>query len=204
MDFSIENHAPLTEEGFCSISIPSNTPPFPIFATPPSKPILPQQDVVVTDRLTLQPVSPSKRSIPESYHEITTGIEIDANEFLPKDLAQIIEERKPCELVWYARIMMCTCAISSIESALSGFMTVIEKDEATAIREYLYKAISKYTASEAPPLLLLSARTLDQIITRKKARIRIKQTKSVLQCQLQLLGPLKNLSNCLANRQTPT
>ncbi|VDB89181.1 Bgt-60046 [Blumeria graminis f. sp. tritici] len=200
MDFTIENHAPMTERGSCSFSITSNTPPISLSVTPPSQPILPQHNVLVTDRPTLQPVPPSKRANPKSCHEATAENVNDANEFLPRELAQIIEERQRRELAWHARIMMCTCAISSIESALSGFMKDIEKDEATAIRDYLCKAISKYSASEAAPLLLPFPRSLDQFLTGQKARIKIKRIKLALQCQIQQLDPLRNLSNCLASR----
>ncbi|EPQ66221.1 Bgt-3395 [Blumeria graminis f. sp. tritici] len=200
MDFTIENHAPITERGSCSFSIPSNTPPIFLSATPPSQPILPQHDVVVTDRPTLQPVPPSKHENPKSCHDTTAENVNDANEFLPRKLAQIIEERQRRELAWHACIMMCTCAISSIESALSGFMKDIEKDEATATRDYLCKAISKYAASEAAPLLLPFPRSVDQFLTGHKARIKIKRIRLALQRQLQQLDPLRNFPNCLASR----
>ncbi|VDB83694.1 Bgt-20130 [Blumeria graminis f. sp. tritici] len=91
MDFTDENHAPTTETDSSSFSIPSKTPLISHSATPSSQPILPQYDVVVTDRLTLQPVPPSKRAIPKSCHEATENVNV-ANEFLPRKLAQIIEE----------------------------------------------------------------------------------------------------------------
>ncbi|VCU39327.1 Bgt-3395-3 [Blumeria graminis f. sp. tritici] len=91
MDSTIENHAPMTERGSCSFIIPSNTPPISLSATPPSQPILPQHDVVVTERPTLQPVPPYKHANPKSCHKTTAENVNDASKFLPRELAQIIE-----------------------------------------------------------------------------------------------------------------
>ena len=181
MGFNIENHALMAERGFYSFSIPSNTPPISHSATPPSQPILHPHDVVVTDRPTLQPVPSSQRAIPKSCRETTTENVNYANEFLSRELAQIIEEWQRRELAWNPRIMD------------------IEKDEAMEIRDYLCKAISKYAVSEAPPLLLSFSRTLDQFLAGQKAWIMTKQTKLALQSQLRRLGSLGSLSNCLAN-----
>ncbi|POS86106.1 hypothetical protein EPUL_002531 [Erysiphe pulchra] len=96
----------------------------------------------------LIPISPSPIASPSSPNKINI-----ANAFLPKELAEIVAIRQLRERAWYARLMICTTAISSLESTLANLKDEIEVEEvATVARKGKKKArISLSTKTiEAP------------------------------------------------------
>lgn len=123
------------------------------FASTPSQPSLPEQDMVVTHRPILQSIPPSKRAITETSYEITVGILDDANKSLPKQLAQNDEDQQCSELDQHTPTMTCVDAINNFESTLSGLSKDIEEDDATAINEHPHQAIPQYSEPESvhPP-----------------------------------------------------
>ncbi|KHJ30992.1 putative eka-like protein [Erysiphe necator] len=52
---------------------------------------------------------------------------------------------------WHARLMICTTAISSIESSLANFKDDIEKEEVAAFQAYLQLAIDNFAAVDTSP-----------------------------------------------------
>lgn len=87
MDISKENYVPTKSGASVLFAF------YPVTHPPPSQPRPPQHDMELSDRSLLQPIPPSKRAMPRSCQKAsTTRIVNNANEFLHKELAQIIEE----------------------------------------------------------------------------------------------------------------
>ncbi|KAI1005748.1 hypothetical protein K3495_g2462 [Podosphaera aphanis] len=80
-----------------------------------------------------------------------TGETETVNAYLPRELANIVEERQRRQLAWHVRMMICTSAISSIDSLLANFKEGVEKEEVTAFQIYFRQAISLFAASDAAP-----------------------------------------------------
>ncbi|KHJ30438.1 putative eka-like protein [Erysiphe necator] len=59
--------------------------------------------------------------------------------------------RQRRERAWHARILICTCVISNIDSTLADFKDEILKEEAAALQIYLQQAISKFAAHDSSP-----------------------------------------------------
>ncbi|POS82282.1 hypothetical protein EPUL_005351, partial [Erysiphe pulchra] len=134
MDISHETQAPSTERSHHSPPIPP-IPPIPNIQLP----------------------LPFTSPLPPLNPEITTKI-IDGsdksevkNAFLPKELADIIATRQRHERAWHARLMICTTAISNIESTLEHFKDEIEKEEAVVFKASIRLAISNFTAVDTLP-----------------------------------------------------
>ncbi|POS82576.1 hypothetical protein EPUL_004491, partial [Erysiphe pulchra] len=146
MDISQETQAPSTERSHQPPPIP-NSP----FASP--TPLLNLEPPTKTSggRLILKPVAPSKRPIterptPSCSNKISSG-----NAFLPKELAEIVAIRQLRERAWHARLMICSNAISSIESTLANFKEAIEKEKVAAFKAYLQLTIANIAAVDSSP-----------------------------------------------------
>ncbi|POS85267.1 hypothetical protein EPUL_004099 [Erysiphe pulchra] len=59
------------------------------------------------------------------------------SKFIPQELAEIVAIRQRRERAWHARILICTCVISNIDSTLANFKDEISKEEAAALQIYL-------------------------------------------------------------------
>ncbi|KHJ33500.1 putative eka-like protein [Erysiphe necator] len=59
--------------------------------------------------------------------------------------------RQRRERAWHARLMICTTAISSIESSLANFKDEIEIEEVAAFQAYLQLAIANFAAVDTSP-----------------------------------------------------
>ncbi|POS86623.1 hypothetical protein EPUL_003797 [Erysiphe pulchra] len=126
MDRSQESEALSTESSNQLPPIPNSSPPI---ASPlsPSNPV--PQSKTIDRRHILKPVAPSKRP----------------------ELADIIATRQRRERAWHARLMICTTAISNIESTLVKFKNDIEKEEVEAFKAYLRLAIANFAAVDTSP-----------------------------------------------------
>ncbi|KHJ31409.1 putative eka-like protein [Erysiphe necator] len=71
--------------------------------------------------------------------------------YLPKDIREIIEQRRRRERAWHVRLSICTSVISNIESTLLVYKNDIEKEEADLVRNYLQQAIALLAASDNAP-----------------------------------------------------
>ncbi|POS84807.1 hypothetical protein EPUL_004044 [Erysiphe pulchra] len=153
MDISQESQAPSTER-----SQPPPSPQYPIFNSPfpfpfpfasPSPPLNLELPSKTTDgRQILKPVAPSKRPVFERPTQI--------------ELAEILSIRQRRERARHARLMICTTAISSIDSNLACFKDEIEKEEAVAFKAYLQLAIANFAAVDTSPTYQKSHHTLDR------------------------------------------
>ncbi|POS83903.1 hypothetical protein EPUL_004719 [Erysiphe pulchra] len=129
---------------------PSTSPNSPSPFVSPIPPLNLQLPIKTTDgRQILKPVAPSKRPVTERPY--LTNKPNFGNAFLPKELAEIVAIRQRCERAWHARLMICTAAISSIESKLANFKDEIEKEEVAAFKAYLQLAIAKFAAVDTSP-----------------------------------------------------
>ncbi|POS84104.1 hypothetical protein EPUL_005118 [Erysiphe pulchra] len=73
------------------------------------------------------------------------------NALLPKELAEVNATRQMYERAWHARILICTTAISYINSTLASLVDKIEKEEVSPFKAYLGLAIAKFTAADSSP-----------------------------------------------------
>ncbi|POS86016.1 hypothetical protein EPUL_001592 [Erysiphe pulchra] len=95
----------------------------------------------------------SRQRIRNTHKTCKDKFEIQ-NAFLPKELAHIIATRLRRERAWHARLMICTTAISNIESTLGNLKDEVEREEVVAFKAYLRLAIAHFAAvdtSPAPP-----------------------------------------------------
>ena len=138
MDIVQEIQTPTTEKSpnnSPSPPIPKNPLPSTPTAQPPTTPPDPMPQITtVADRQILQPVPPSKRVLPEALHSANEKNIKSTSSFLPQELAEIVAIRQRRERAWHTRIMICTSAISSIESMLAGFQDEVGKEEASAFQ----------------------------------------------------------------------
>ncbi|POS84290.1 hypothetical protein EPUL_004346 [Erysiphe pulchra] len=140
MDPSPESLAPLTELGYQ----PPPIPPVPPIPNSPS-PIAPPPPL---EKYHLQPLSPSKRPIPERFLKIKSNSDV-ANAFIPQELAEIIAARQRRERAWHARLIICTVVISILDSTLANFNEEIEIEEAVALKSYLRQAVANFAAADS-------------------------------------------------------
>ncbi|KAI1001072.1 hypothetical protein K3495_g7127 [Podosphaera aphanis] len=157
MDIVIDSPASMTDR-----SLPTPTPPDPSMPSPtPTAPPPPPSNSIppsssVAHRQILQPVPPSKRVAADAPPQSETGETETLNAYLPRELAIIVEERQRREQAWHVRMMICTSAISSIDSLLANFKEGVEKEEGSAFQKYFRQAISLFAASDAalnpPPI----------------------------------------------------
>ncbi|POS82700.1 hypothetical protein EPUL_003942 [Erysiphe pulchra] len=151
IDLSPESLAPSTELSHQLPPIPPVPPipnsPSPIAPPPPPSKIPPSSNIAA-GRQILQPVSPSKRQIPERLpnNKINSNI---ANAFIPQELAEIIATRQRRERAWHARLITCTTAISNLDSTLANFTEEIEIEEAAALKSYLRQAVANFAAADS-------------------------------------------------------
>ncbi|POS83444.1 hypothetical protein EPUL_005216, partial [Erysiphe pulchra] len=111
--------------------IPNSLPP----TASPSTPSLTQpQNNTIVGRKILKPTVPSKRTIPDR---------------IPSNGSENTDIGNRRERAWYARILICTTVISSIDSTLAIFEDEIEKEEALAFKAYLGLAIAKFAAADS-------------------------------------------------------
>ncbi|KHJ30634.1 putative eka-like protein [Erysiphe necator] len=155
MDTSQESQALSTDSSNKPPPIPP-IPPIPISPSPiasPPSPLNLQSLTKNTDgRQILKPVAPSKRPGTErttlnNSNKINIG-----NAFLPKKLADIVAIRQRRERAWHARLIICTTAISSLESTLANFKDEIEVEEVAAFKAYLQLAIANFAAVDNSPI----------------------------------------------------
>ncbi|POS84068.1 hypothetical protein EPUL_003472, partial [Erysiphe pulchra] len=78
------------------------------------------------------------------------------------ELAEIFAIQQHRERAWHACLLICTTAISSIDSTLACFKDEIEKEEAAAFKEYLHLAIANSAAVDTSPTHQKSHHTLDR------------------------------------------
>ncbi|POS82638.1 hypothetical protein EPUL_004536, partial [Erysiphe pulchra] len=154
MDISQETQAPSTERSHQPPPIP-HIPPIPISLSPftsPSPPLYLDPPTETTDcRKILKPTAPSKRPVTERPTPNSSNKQKIGNAFLPKELAEIFAIRQRRERAWHARLMICTTAISSIDSSFASFKDEIEKEEVEAFKAHIQVAIANFVAVDNSP-----------------------------------------------------
>ena len=156
MDISKEDETPTTDRiskdsPSPQITTTSPPPPNPTTPPPPSPQDLEPQNISVANRQLLKPVPPSKRAFSEAPQTPSSEIVENTLSYLPREFTDIIAIRDRRERAWHARLMICTSAISCIESTLAGFEDEIEKEEACAFQTYFRQAIARFAASDSAP-----------------------------------------------------
>ncbi|KAI0994594.1 hypothetical protein K3495_g13587 [Podosphaera aphanis] len=154
MEIYQESQAPSTDT---STELPPIPPiptmpnsPSPSASTPPPSNLEPSARIT-EGRQILKPVAPSKRPTIERPTPISSNEFNIGTAFLPKELAEIVAIRQRRERAWHARLMICTTAISSIESTLATFVDEIEVKEVAACKAYLQLAIANFAAVDNSP-----------------------------------------------------
>ncbi|POS83255.1 hypothetical protein EPUL_005455 [Erysiphe pulchra] len=154
MEISQEIQAPSTEVSNHPPPIPPvpliHNPP-PLIAPPPPPSNLTPTTKAADCRLILRPVAPSKRPIPERPQNNSRNNSDIVNAYLSQEPAENIATRQRHERAWYARIMICTTVISSIDSTLAIFTKEVEKEEIVAFEAYLSLAIANFAATDSSP-----------------------------------------------------
>ncbi|POS84015.1 hypothetical protein EPUL_003912, partial [Erysiphe pulchra] len=108
----------------------------------------------VTNRRILEPVLPSKRAAPDAVDLATSNqaIEVDqAQQYLPREIAEIFAARKRQEHAWHIRLIVCTSFFSCIDSTVASFQEGEEREMAKSVQAYLRNAISKFAISDEIP-----------------------------------------------------
>ncbi|KHJ33377.1 putative eka-like protein [Erysiphe necator] len=106
-------------------------------------------------RHTLTPVAPSKRAAQNTFtNQASQPLDDDSSQmysYLPKDIREIIEQRRRRERALHVRLSICLSVISNIESTLLVYKNDMEKEEADLVRNYLQQAIELLAASDNAP-----------------------------------------------------
>ncbi|KHJ31113.1 putative eka-like protein [Erysiphe necator] len=147
--FVSKSQTPSAESSNQLPQIPNSSPPI-ASLSPPSN--TEPQSKTLDNRQILKPVTPSKRPIAERPTQNGKDIFETQNAFLPKELADVIATRQLRERTWHARLMICTTAISNIDSTLKKFQYEVEKEEVVAFKAYLRPAIANFAAVDTSPV----------------------------------------------------
>ncbi|KHJ30763.1 putative eka-like protein [Erysiphe necator] len=103
----------------------------------------------------VNPAAPSKKAAQKTItNQASQLLEDDSGQmysYLPKDIREIIEQRRRRERAWHVRPSICTSVIYNIESTLIVYKNDIEKVEADLVRNYLQQAIALLAASDNAP-----------------------------------------------------
>ncbi|KHJ32202.1 putative eka-like protein [Erysiphe necator] len=91
------------------------------------------------------------RSVPEGTSQRGGHYSVNANAFLPEELAEILVIRQSRERAWHTRLMICATVISNTEITLANFTKKVEKEEVVALKAYLRMAKAKYVAADSSP-----------------------------------------------------